>query len=42
VAAILEPVGESLPEENGVASSEGDEEDSSDAENNGKFFFFSK
>ncbi|BAF28486.1 replication factor C subunit 1 [Oryza sativa Japonica Group] len=34
VAAILEPVGESLPEENGVASSEGDEEDSSDAENN--------
>uniref|UniRef100_A0A0E0MGH2 Replication factor C subunit 1 n=2 Tax=Oryza punctata TaxID=4537 RepID=A0A0E0MGH2_ORYPU len=34
VAAILEPVGESLPEENGVASAEGDEEDSSDAENN--------
>jgi len=34
VAAILEPVGESLPDENGVASAEADEEDSSDAENN--------
>ncbi|KAL6843023.1 hypothetical protein ACP4OV_027336 [Aristida adscensionis] len=34
VAAILEPVEESLPEENGVASAEADEEDSSDAENN--------
>uniref|UniRef100_A0A0D9X868 Replication factor C subunit 1 n=1 Tax=Leersia perrieri TaxID=77586 RepID=A0A0D9X868_9ORYZ len=34
VAAILEPVGEGLPEENGVASAEGDEEDSSDVENN--------
>uniref|UniRef100_A0A0D9XTE1 Replication factor C subunit 1 n=1 Tax=Leersia perrieri TaxID=77586 RepID=A0A0D9XTE1_9ORYZ len=34
VAAILEPVEESLPEENGLASAEGDEDDSSDAENN--------
>ncbi|GJN23699.1 hypothetical protein PR202_gb11368 [Eleusine coracana subsp. coracana] len=34
VAAILEPVEESLPEENGVASAEADEEESSDAENN--------
>ncbi|KAF0895658.1 hypothetical protein E2562_014277 [Oryza meyeriana var. granulata] len=34
VAAILEPVEESLPEENGVVLAEGDEEDSSDAENN--------
>ncbi|RLM69756.1 replication factor C subunit 1 [Panicum miliaceum] len=34
VAAILEPVEESLPDENGVASAEADEEDSSDAENN--------
>ncbi|CAM0906628.1 unnamed protein product [Alopecurus aequalis] len=33
VAAILEPLDESLPEENGVASAEGDEEESSDAEN---------
>ncbi|XP_015698035.1 replication factor C subunit 1 isoform X2 [Oryza brachyantha] len=34
VAAILEPVEESVPDENGVASAEGDDEDSSDAENN--------
>lgn len=34
VAAILEPVEESLPDENGVASAEADEEDSSDTENN--------
>jgi len=34
VAAILEPVEESLPDENGVASAEAGEEDSSDAENN--------
>ncbi|KAG8090019.1 hypothetical protein GUJ93_ZPchr0011g27369 [Zizania palustris] len=33
VAAMLEPAEESLPEENGVASAEGDEDDSSDAEN---------
>ncbi|XP_066339559.1 replication factor C subunit 1-like [Miscanthus floridulus] len=33
VAAILEPVEESLPEENGLASAE-DEDDSSDTENN--------
>ena len=39
VAAILEPVGESLPDENGVASAEADEEDSSDAENNGECSF---
>lgn len=36
VAAILEPVEESLPEEN-VASAEDDEDDSSDTENNGVF-----
>jgi hypothetical protein len=42
VAAILEPVEESMPEENGVASAEADEE-SSDAENNdGMCFFASK
>jgi len=35
VAAILEPVEESLPEENGLASAEDDEDDSSDTENNG-------
>lgn len=34
VAAILEPVEESLPEENGVASAEAEEDDSSDSENN--------
>ncbi|KAK3149694.1 hypothetical protein QOZ80_3AG0221030 [Eleusine coracana subsp. coracana] len=34
VAAILEPVEESLPDENGVASAEANEEESSDAENN--------
>lgn len=34
VAAILEPVEESLPEENGLASAEDDEDGSSDAENN--------
>ncbi|RLM58197.1 replication factor C subunit 1 [Panicum miliaceum] len=34
VAAILEPVEESLPDENGAASAEADEEDSSDTENN--------
>ncbi|XP_062197215.1 replication factor C subunit 1-like [Phragmites australis] len=34
VAAILEPVEESLPEENGLASPEADEEDLSDTENN--------
>ncbi|GJN25334.1 hypothetical protein PR202_gb13150 [Eleusine coracana subsp. coracana] len=34
VAAILEPVEESLPEENEVAPAEADEEESSDAENN--------
>uniref|UniRef100_A0A453SH80 BRCT domain-containing protein n=1 Tax=Aegilops tauschii subsp. strangulata TaxID=200361 RepID=A0A453SH80_AEGTS len=33
VAAILEPLDESLPEETGVASAEGDEEELSDAEN---------
>uniref|UniRef100_A0ACD5WY38 Uncharacterized protein n=1 Tax=Avena sativa TaxID=4498 RepID=A0ACD5WY38_AVESA len=33
VAAILEPLDESLPEENGVASAEGDEDEASDAEN---------
>jgi replication factor C subunit 1 len=43
VAAILEPVEESMPEENGVASTEADEEESSDAENNdGMCFFASK
>jgi hypothetical protein len=31
----LEPVEESLPEENGLASAEDDEDGSSDAENNG-------
>ena len=35
MAAILEPVEESLPEENGLASAEDDEDDSSDTENNG-------
>jgi len=39
VAAILEPVEESLPDENGVASAEAGEEDSSDAENNGECSF---
>ena len=39
VAAILEPLDESLPEENGVASAEGDEEELSDAENDGTAFF---
>lgn len=34
VAAILEPVEESLPEENGLASAEDDEDGSSDADNN--------
>ncbi|CAL4983987.1 unnamed protein product [Urochloa decumbens] len=34
VAAILEPVEERAPDENGVASAEADEEDSSDTENN--------
>jgi replication factor C subunit 1 len=38
VAAILEPVEESLPEENG-ASAEDDEDDSSDTENNGACSF---
>ena len=38
VAAILEPFDESLPEENGVASAEGDKEESSDAENDGTCF----
>lgn len=38
VAAILEPVEESLPEEN-VASAEDDEDDSSDTENNGACSF---
>lgn len=33
VAAILEPLDESLPEENGVASAEGDEDEASDADN---------
>jgi len=42
VAAILEPVGESLPDENGVASAEADEEDSSDAENNDECSFLIK
>jgi len=35
VAAILEPLDENLPEENGVASTEGDEDEASDAENDG-------
>jgi replication factor C subunit 1 len=39
VAAILEPVEESLPDENGAASAEADEEDSSDTENNGECYF---
>ncbi|KAJ1275898.1 hypothetical protein BS78_05G171400 [Paspalum vaginatum] len=34
VAAILEPVEESLPEENGAAEAEAEEDDSSDSENN--------
>jgi replication factor C subunit 1 len=38
VAAILEPLDESLPEENGVASAEGDEDEASDAENDGMCF----
>jgi replication factor C subunit 1 len=38
VAAILEPLDESLPEENG-ASAEGDEDEASDAENDGMSFF---
>jgi replication factor C subunit 1 len=39
VAAILEPLEESLPDENGIASTEADEEDSSDTENNGMCSF---
>uniref|UniRef100_A0ACD5UBJ4 Uncharacterized protein n=1 Tax=Avena sativa TaxID=4498 RepID=A0ACD5UBJ4_AVESA len=38
VAAILEPLDESLPEENGVASTEGDEDEASGSENDGMCF----
>lgn len=38
IAAILEPVENDLPKENGDSLVEGEEENTSDAEDNGKYF----